>query len=110
MIGDLKAHLTESLLTTIKRAGLEGGLPQGASAPLAWEYPSDPAFGDLSTTLAFGLAKALRQKPRDVALQIAALARFPSDLVDRVEVAGAARLGHVAVELPNADLPPSNFS
>lgn len=57
---------------------------------MTWEYPSDPVFGDLSTTLAFGLAKALRQRPRDIAMQIAASAAFPSDLVDRVEVAGAA--------------------
>jgi arginyl-tRNA synthetase len=92
MISVLKAHLTESLLTTIKRAGLEAGLSQGAATPVAWEYPGDPAFGDLSTTLAFGLAKALRQKPREIALQIAALAAFPPDLVDRIEVAGAGYL------------------
>ncbi|MDE2179788.1 MAG: arginine--tRNA ligase, partial [candidate division NC10 bacterium] len=92
MISVLKAHLTESLLTTIKRAGLDGGLPQGASTPVAWEYPGDPAFGDLSTTLAFGLAKTLKQKPREIALQIAALAAFPPDLVDRIEVAGAGYL------------------
>ena len=92
MIGVLKANLTESLLTTIKRAGLEAGLPQDAPTPFAWEYPGDPAFGDLSTTLAFGLAKALRQKPREIALQIAASVALPSDLVERVEVAGAGYL------------------
>lgn len=92
MIRILKAHLTESLLTTIKQAGLESGLSQAVSAPLAWEYPGDPAFGDLSTTLAFGLAKALRRKPREIATQIAASAVFASDLVDRVEVAGAGYL------------------
>lgn len=92
MIRILKAHLTESLLTTIKQAGLESGLSQAVSAPLAWEYPGDPAFGDLSTTLAFGLAKALRRKPREIATQIAASAVFASDLVDRVEVADAGYL------------------
>ncbi|CBE68568.1 MAG: arginine--tRNA ligase [Candidatus Methylomirabilis oxygeniifera] len=92
MIGALKTRLTEALLTTIKQSGFEAGLPQGASTPMTWEYPSDPVFGDLSTTLAFGLAKALRQRPRDIAMQIAASAAFPSDLVDRVEVAGAGYL------------------
>ncbi len=92
MIGALKTRLTETLLTTIKKSDFEAGLPQGASTSIAWEYPGDPAFGDLSTTLAFGLAKALRRKPREIALQIAASAAFPSDLVDRVEVAGAGYL------------------
>lgn len=92
MIDALKAKLTESLLTAIKQAGLEAGLPQDAPASLTWEYPGDPAFGDLSTTLAFGLAKTLRRRPREIALQIAASAAFPPDLVDRVEVAGAGYL------------------
>ncbi len=92
MIKTLKAELTELLLTIIKQTGLEAELPQGTSTPVAWEYPSDSAFGDLSTTLAFGLAKALKRKPREVAMQIAAVAAFPSDLVDRVEVAGAGYL------------------
>lgn len=92
MIDMLKANLTESLLTAIKQAGLEGGLTQDTPAPLVWEYPSDPAFGDLSTTLAFSLAKALKRKPREVALQVAASATFPAELVDRVEVAGAGYL------------------
>ena len=92
MISVLKTQLTESLLTTIKEAGSESGLPQGTFTPIAWEYPGDPAFGDLSTTLAFGLAKALRRKPREIAQQIIASTSFPSDLVDRVEVAGAGYL------------------
>lgn len=90
MIRTLKAQLTESLLTTITQSDLEAGLSPAASPSVAWEYPSDPAFGDLSTPVAFGLAKALRRKPREIAAQIAASAAFPHDLVDRVEVAGAA--------------------
>ncbi|PWB78244.1 MAG: arginine--tRNA ligase, partial [Candidatus Methylomirabilota bacterium] len=92
MISALKGHLTESLLATIKQSGLDAELPEGAPTPVAWEYPSDPAFGDLSTTLAFGLAKALRRKPREIAMRIAAAGAFSHDLVDRVEVAGAGYL------------------
>lgn len=92
MIGALKTRLTEALLATIKQSGFEAGLSQSVATPITWEYPSDPVFGDLSTTVAFGLAKALRRKPRDIAMQITASAAFPSDLVDRVEVAGAGYL------------------
>jgi arginyl-tRNA synthetase len=92
MIAALKIRLSESLLTAVKQAGLDAGSPESASTPIAWEYPSDPAFGDLSTTLAFGLAKALRRKPREIAQQIITSAAFPPDLVDRVEVAGAGYL------------------
>jgi len=92
MISALKGHLTESLLVTIKQSGLDAELPEGAPTPVTWEYPSDPAFGDLSTTLAFGLAKALRRKPREIAMRIAAAGAFSHDLVDHVEVAGAGYL------------------
>jgi arginyl-tRNA synthetase len=33
--------------------------------------PADPQFGDYQANLALGLAKALRQKPRDIAQAIA---------------------------------------
>ncbi|NJD67420.1 MAG: arginine--tRNA ligase [Candidatus Methylomirabilota bacterium] len=92
VIRTLKAHLTESLLTVVKQAGFEAGLPQDVPASPTWEYPADPAFGDLSTTLAFGLAKILKRKPREIAQQLASSATFPADLVDRVEVAGAGYL------------------
>jgi len=92
MIARLKADLAGALLAAMRKAGFESGLPPNVPTEVAWEYPADPAFGDLSTTLAFGLAKALRRKPREVALGIAASATLPNDLVERVEVAGAGYL------------------
>ncbi|MBF8280101.1 MAG: argS, partial [candidate division NC10 bacterium] len=61
MIALLKADLADLLLAAVRKAGFQSGLASEAPAGIAWEYPVDPAFGDLSTTLAFGLAKVLRR-------------------------------------------------
>ncbi|MBI4379691.1 MAG: arginine--tRNA ligase [candidate division NC10 bacterium] len=95
MIAFLKADLADLLFAAVKKAGFHSGLASEAPAGIAWEYPVDPAFGDLSTTLAFGLAKALRRKPREIAEQIAAIVEIPHDVVDRVEVAGAGYLNFI---------------
>ncbi len=92
MIARLKADLAAALLAAVKKAGFEAGLAPNAPVAVAWEFPGNPAFGDLSTPLAFGLAKALRRKPRELALAIAASAALPHDLVEHVEVAGAGYL------------------
>lgn len=92
MIARLKTEIAGALLAAVKTAGFEVGLAGDLPVAVAWEYAGDPAFGDLSTTLAFGLAKALRRKPREIAEGIAASARIPTDLIDRVEVAGAGYL------------------
>jgi arginyl-tRNA synthetase len=55
---------------------------------VTWEYPPEPAFGDLSTTVSFSLARQVRRSPREVAIAIQeALAPDPA-LVVKVEVAG----------------------
>ncbi|MBF8298670.1 MAG: argS, partial [candidate division NC10 bacterium] len=95
MIALLKADLADLLLAAVRKAGFQSGLASQAPAVIAWEYPVDPAFGDLSTTLAFGLAKVLRRKPREIAEQIAAIVEIPRDVVDRVEVAGAGYLNFI---------------
>ncbi|MGH7410048.1 MAG: arginine--tRNA ligase, partial [Candidatus Methylomirabilis sp.] len=92
MIARLQADLSKGLFAAVKKAGFGAEFAPDASSGISWEYPSDPAFGDLSTTFAFGLAKALRRKPRELAEAIAASVELPSGLVDRVEVAGAGYL------------------
>jgi arginyl-tRNA synthetase len=92
MIARLKAELAGALLAAVKKAGFQAGLGGDIPVAVTWEYPGDPAFGDVSTTLAFGLAKASRRRPRELAEQVAASAQLPHDLVDRVEVAGAGYL------------------
>ncbi|MBI3780521.1 MAG: arginine--tRNA ligase, partial [candidate division NC10 bacterium] len=92
MIARLKAELAGALLAAVKKAGFQAGLGGDIPVAVTWEYPGDPAFGDVSTTLAFGLAKASRRRPRELAETIAACAQLPHDLVNRVEVAGAGYL------------------
>src|SRR5690606_6207496 len=48
---------------------------------------SEPRFGDYQANVAMSLAKALKQKPREVAERIVA-ALDADDLFDRVEIAG----------------------
>jgi arginyl-tRNA synthetase len=95
MIARVKADLADLLFAAVRKAGFQSGLASQAPAGIAWEYPVDPAFGDLSTTLTFGLAKVLRRKPREIAEQIAAIVEIPRDVVDRVEVAGAGYLNFI---------------
>ena len=92
MIAHLKADLAGALLAAMRKADFGSGLPPNVPTEVAWEYPADPAFGDLSTTLAFGLAKALGRNPRELAERTAASATLPHDLIERIEVAGAGYL------------------
>jgi arginyl-tRNA synthetase len=55
---------------------------------IPWEYPPEPTFGDLSTTVSFGLAKQVRRSPRDVAVAIQQVIRVDPGVVAKIEVAG----------------------
>jgi len=59
---------------------------------ITWEYPLEPTFGDLSTTIAFSLAKAMRKNPREIAEIILAYLSLDPALVGRAEVAGGGYL------------------
>jgi arginyl-tRNA synthetase len=53
-----------------------------------WTYPTDPAFGDLSTTIALTLSKKLKTSPQDIASVIVdSLSR--DSAVSKVEMKGA---------------------
>jgi arginyl-tRNA synthetase len=60
-----------------------------ADTPLPLEYPRQEGFGHLSTTVAMGLARSLRQNPRVIAQSI--VDALPKDIagVESVSVAGA---------------------
>jgi arginyl-tRNA synthetase len=79
----LQRHLTETLTAVARREGWTAAVPA-----VCWEYPSDPKFGDLSTTLCFTLAKAVRRPPREVAAAVKDALRVDPELVSKVEVAG----------------------
>ena len=67
-------------------------------ASVAFQYPPRAELGDLALTAPFDLAKALRQKPRDIAERLAAdLAKAPG--VRKAEVAGG---GYVNIFLDRA--------
>ncbi len=91
-LAKLKANVTEDLRWSLRRAAEagEGLLVEGAE--VSWEYPSEPAFGDLATPVAFALARSLRRKPRDVAELLQRYLDLDPHVVDRVEVGGAGYL------------------
>lgn len=84
----LKQELGAALAAAVARAGREQRWPPVTMPEIPWEYPPQPEFGDLSTTVSFALAKQVRRSPREVATAIQqALAPDPG-LVEKVEVAG----------------------
>ena len=85
---ELKRILGAILSDAVNRASKEQGWPPVAVPEIAWEYPPEPAFGDLSTTLSFALAKQVRRSPRDVAMAIQRTLNPDPTLIEKVEVAG----------------------
>jgi arginyl-tRNA synthetase len=62
--------------------------PPVAVLDIPWEYPPEPTFGDLSTTVGFALAKQVRRSPRDVAVAIQQAMTVDPGVIAKVEVAG----------------------
>jgi arginyl-tRNA synthetase len=77
---------TEALRTELARAARALGAPADV-APLL-ERPRDPAFGDWATNLAMVLAKALGQKPRDLATRLIDAIDFKAAGLAKAEIAG----------------------
>lgn len=88
----VKQRLGSAMEQAVRAAGTAQGWPEVPGLDLGWEYPPDPKFGDLSSPVAFGLAKRLKRKPRDIAAAIAQAFPADAELVERVEVAGAGYL------------------
>ena len=81
MILPVHQCLRERLLATLQRLYQ---LPPDALPQLPIEYPPKRELGDLSTPVAFELARRLRKAPRAIAQEIAA-ALGPIDGIARVE-------------------------
>ncbi|HYL82560.1 MAG TPA: arginine--tRNA ligase, partial [Candidatus Acidoferrum sp.] len=88
----LKERLREALTTAAAKAAVAQGWPEAAMPDVTWEYPPEPTFGDLSTTVSFGLAKLVRRKPRDIALAIQQAFTADPTLVEKLEIAGGGYL------------------
>lgn len=82
MILALQARLADALRSAARDAfGVE-------LAAVGFQYPPDPAMGDLASSAAMTLAKAQRRNPREIAAALAErMAKAPG--VARAEVAGA---------------------
>lgn len=57
-------------------------------AAFVLERPRDPSHGDYATNLALQLSKQLRRNPRDIAAELVERLALPSDVVEKVEIAG----------------------
>ncbi|MEO8506145.1 MAG: arginine--tRNA ligase [Betaproteobacteria bacterium] len=63
-------------------------VPAAADTPVVLERPKQAAHGDYASNVALALAKRAQRNPRELALALVA-ALPPSDLVARVDIAGA---------------------
>jgi len=84
----LKQILAAAIGEAVERAASLHQWPRVAVLDITWEYPPEPAFGDLSTTTSFALAKQVRRSPREVATAIQQAIRVDPGVVAKVEVAG----------------------
>ena len=84
----LKRLLDAILADAVTRASAEQGWPPVSMPEIAWEYPPEAGFGDLSTTLSFQLAKQVRRSPREVATAIWRAVNADPAVVEKVDVAG----------------------
>ncbi len=91
-IAKLKADVAEDLRQSLRRAAEAGEVLPVEGPEVSWEYPSESAFGDLATPVAFALARSLRRKPRDIAALLQRSLDLDPRIVDRVEVGGAGYL------------------
>ncbi len=79
----MKAHLTELLFSVVKQI-----TDYTDSSIVVIDRPKIIAHGDFSTNICLVLSKKLKKSPRDIATII--LKKLPaSDLISRVEIAGA---------------------
>ena len=85
---ELKRTLTAGLTDAVNRAAAARDWPSVTMPEVTWEYPPEPAFGDLSTTVSFSLARQVRRSPREVAIAIQEALAPDHALVVKVEVAG----------------------
>ncbi len=91
-LAKFKANVAEHLRESLRQVAESGEVPPVKGLEVIWEYPIEPAFGDLATPVAFGLARSLRRKPRDIAELLQHRLVLDPLIVERVEVGGAGYL------------------
>jgi arginyl-tRNA synthetase len=84
----MKRRLEGLLQHALNRAKKGGALKLEGLPPLFFEVPRDPAFGDLASTVALGLARAERKPPQAIARAIVDHIEDPDGLLAGVDIAG----------------------
>ncbi len=84
----MKRRLEGLLQHALNRAKKGGALKLESLPPLFFEVPRDPAFGDLASTVALGLARTEHKPPRAIAQAIVDHIEDPDGLLAAVEIAG----------------------
>ncbi|VAW99676.1 Arginyl-tRNA synthetase [hydrothermal vent metagenome] len=83
----MKNAISEALQHALSRCQQNGSLPADLVAKIQVDHARDKQHGDFATNLAMTLAKAAKQKPRELAELI--VANLPdSDVIEKVEIAG----------------------
>lgn len=90
MIAQNPYELFRAECQTALAAALAKSLPEIKQPPIVLKKTPNIDYGQLATSLCFELAKQLKQKPLDLAKQLAAAVDTSSfDLIEKVEPAGA---------------------
>jgi len=84
----MKKRLEGLLQHAIERAIKGGRLKSTGLPPLFFEFPKDPKFGDLASTVALNLAREERQSPRVIAETIRDEIEDPDGLLAEVSIEG----------------------
>jgi arginyl-tRNA synthetase len=84
----MKKRLEALLQHALSQAIKGGALKSDSLPPLLFEVPKNPAFGDLASAIALGLARAERRAPHQIAETIHGFIADPAGLLAGVDVEG----------------------
>ncbi len=84
----MKKRLEALLQHALSQAIKGGALKSDSLPPLLFEVPKNPAFGDLASAIALGLARAERRAPHQIAETIHGFIADPDGLLAGVDVEG----------------------
>ena len=78
----IRAYLTDTLLSALERLSYAG------VAELSFERTRQEHHGDLTTNIAFLLAKTVKKNPRAIAQEILSAVSFDASKIEKTEIAG----------------------
>ncbi len=84
----MRQRLEGLLQHALTRTKEGGALKLESLPPLIFEIPRDPRFGHLASTVALGLARSERRKPREIAQIVLDHLEDPDGLIAETDIAG----------------------